>query len=55
METDYLFPSAAVDDIVSAHSLLFDMETIRSATSNFSDDNKLGQGGFGSVYKVSRK
>ncbi|KAL9659517.1 hypothetical protein QQ045_024323 [Rhodiola kirilowii] len=32
-------------------SLLFDFGTIKSATNNFSDDNKLGQGGFGSVYK----
>ena len=31
---------------------LFDMSTITSATNNFSIDNKLGEGGFGSVYKV---
>ncbi|XP_031264658.1 receptor-like serine/threonine-protein kinase SD1-8 [Pistacia vera] len=29
---------------------LFDFDTIATATDNFSDDNKLGQGGFGSVY-----
>ncbi|XP_056851195.1 G-type lectin S-receptor-like serine/threonine-protein kinase At4g03230 isoform X2 [Raphanus sativus] len=29
----------------------FDLETIISATSNFSSANKLGQGGFGPVYK----
>lgn len=28
------------------------MHTIRAATDNFSDGNKLGQGGFGAVYKV---
>lgn len=29
-----------------------DMENINEATDNFSDSNKLGQGGFGPVYKV---
>ncbi|KAL4368183.1 hypothetical protein GQ457_05G029850 [Hibiscus cannabinus] len=29
----------------------FDMSTIAAATDNFSSDNKLGQGGFGPVYK----
>lgn len=31
---------------------LFDFETIVRATDNFPDYNKLGQGGFGIVYKV---
>lgn len=31
---------------------LFDFETIVRATDNFTDYNKLGQGGFGIVYKV---
>ena len=31
---------------------LFDLGTIASATDNFSINNKLGQGGFGPVYKV---
>ena len=30
----------------------FDLSTIMKATANFSDDNKLGEGGFGTVYKV---
>ncbi|KAG4999421.1 hypothetical protein JHK87_020493 [Glycine soja] len=30
---------------------LFDFNTITMATNNFSDENKLGQGGFGIVYK----
>ncbi|XP_047149364.1 receptor-like serine/threonine-protein kinase SD1-8 [Vigna umbellata] len=30
---------------------LFDFSTITMATNNFSEENKLGQGGFGSVYK----
>lgn len=31
----------------------YDLESILSATDNFSDANKLGQGGFGPVYKVT--
>lgn len=30
----------------------FDLESILAATNSFSNSNKLGQGGFGSVYKV---
>lgn len=45
-----------MDDISigKAESLLFDFGTIRAATNEFSDSNKLGQGGFGAVYKVQR-
>ncbi|KAH0894544.1 hypothetical protein HID58_056973, partial [Brassica napus] len=32
-------------------SVQFDLKTIEAATSNFSASNKLGQGGFGEVYK----
>ena len=32
---------------------LFDFETISHATNNFSLSNKLGEGGFGPVYKVT--
>ncbi|XP_022724207.1 putative receptor-like protein kinase At4g00960 [Durio zibethinus] len=39
------------EDIISAESLQFDFGTIRTATNNFSDEYKLGQGGFGAVYK----
>lgn len=41
-----------MDEIISAESLQLDFETIRIATDDFSDENKLGEGGFGSVYKV---
>lgn len=44
--------TAGVDEINRAESLQFDFNTIRVATDNFSDANKLGQGGFGAVYKV---
>ncbi|KAK4439300.1 Cysteine-rich receptor-like protein kinase [Sesamum alatum] len=43
--------SETVDDISSPESLQFAFGTIRDATNDFSDNNKLGQGGFGSVYK----
>ena len=36
-----------------AESVQFDLKTIEAATSNFSASNKLGQGGFGEVYKVT--
>ncbi|KAM0878622.1 hypothetical protein ACQ4PT_034753 [Festuca glaucescens] len=39
------------DDIQSIDSLLLDLATLRAATDNFSESNKLGEGGFGSVYK----
>ncbi|KAB2601057.1 cysteine-rich receptor-like protein kinase 10 [Pyrus ussuriensis x Pyrus communis] len=39
------------DDSSLVESLQYDFETIKSATDDFSDANKLGQGGFGAVYK----
>jgi hypothetical protein len=42
----------AEDDISAVESLQLDFGTIRVATQNFSDANKLGEGGFGVVYKV---
>lgn len=32
---------------------LLDLGSVMAATNHFSDDNKLGEGGFGPVYKVS--
>ncbi|KAK3433353.1 hypothetical protein EUGRSUZ_D00831 [Eucalyptus grandis] len=37
--------------ISGLHSLQFDLQTIEAATDNFSNNNKLGEGGFGPVYK----
>ncbi|XP_018504855.2 cysteine-rich receptor-like protein kinase 29 [Pyrus x bretschneideri] len=39
------------DEISFVESLKYDFDTIRSATDDFSDANKLGSGGFGAVYK----
>nr|XP_040241726.1 uncharacterized protein LOC109762454 isoform X2 [Aegilops tauschii subsp. strangulata] len=39
------------EDIEDIKSVLLDPSVIRTATSNFSEENKLGEGGFGQVYK----
>ncbi|CAN4116652.1 unnamed protein product [Withania somnifera] len=39
------------DDISTAESLQYDLNTIRVATSNFSTENRIGEGRFGVVYK----
>ncbi|XP_052183279.1 cysteine-rich receptor-like protein kinase 44 isoform X1 [Diospyros lotus] len=39
-----------VDEISAVESLQYDFATISTATDDFSEDNKLGQGGFGAVY-----
>ncbi|XP_019087858.1 PREDICTED: putative cysteine-rich receptor-like protein kinase 23 isoform X2 [Camelina sativa] len=39
------------NDIKTAGSLQFDFRAIEAATDKFSETNKLGQGGFGQVYK----
>ncbi|KAG5413728.1 hypothetical protein IGI04_001295 [Brassica rapa subsp. trilocularis] len=44
-------PLADGEDITTAGSLQFDFKAIEAATNKFSDSNKLGQGGFGQVYK----
>ncbi|KAF1001339.1 cysteine-rich receptor-like protein kinase 10 [Apium graveolens] len=41
----------SVGDISSVESLQYDFSTVEFATNKFSDSNKLGQGGFGAVYK----
>ncbi|KAK1557554.1 hypothetical protein Q3G72_026881 [Acer saccharum] len=39
------------DETETVESLQFNFSTIKVATNDFSNDNKLGQGGFGAVYK----
>ncbi|KAJ4703237.1 Cysteine rich receptor like kinase [Melia azedarach] len=41
----------ADNEITTLESLQFDLGTIELATNRFSTDNKLGEGGFGEVYK----
>ncbi|XP_058182084.1 putative cysteine-rich receptor-like protein kinase 20 isoform X2 [Rhododendron vialii] len=43
--------SESGDGMSSVESLQYDFDTVSAATDNFSDVNKLGQGGFGVVYK----
>ena len=40
------------DEIQMVESLQFNLDTIRVATSDFSNSNKLGEGRFGTVYQV---
>lgn len=47
------FNFAGGDDITTAGSFQFDFKAVEAATNNFSERNKLGQGGFGEVYKVN--
>ncbi|KAL2467189.1 Cysteine-rich receptor-like protein kinase 10 [Abeliophyllum distichum] len=44
-------PPPSDDEMSSAEFLKYDFGTIRAATNFFSDDNKLGEGGFGTVYQ----
>ncbi|XP_058197644.1 cysteine-rich receptor-like protein kinase 10 isoform X8 [Rhododendron vialii] len=39
------------DDISTVQSMQYDLSTVQAATNNFSDNNKIGEGGFGPVYK----
>uniref|UniRef100_A0A5B7A748 non-specific serine/threonine protein kinase n=1 Tax=Davidia involucrata TaxID=16924 RepID=A0A5B7A748_DAVIN len=39
------------NEITNAESLQFDLAMVEAATNNFSDENKIGEGGFGVVYK----
>lgn len=38
---------------IDVRPFTFSYNTLRTATDDFSSANKLGEGGFGSVYKVS--
>ena len=51
-DCNLLFGCVAGNDILTAEALQFDFGTIQVATNGFLTDNKLGEGGFGEVYKV---
>ncbi|CAL5410947.1 unnamed protein product [Camellia sinensis] len=42
-------------EITTVQSLQYDLGTVQAATNNFSNQNKIGQGGFGHVYKIAVK
>ncbi|XP_047310560.1 cysteine-rich receptor-like protein kinase 25 [Impatiens glandulifera] len=42
---------SSMNDISSTEIVQYDFNTIKEATNDFSNDNRLGQGGFGVVYK----
>ncbi|KAM7490227.1 hypothetical protein LguiA_033148 [Lonicera macranthoides] len=48
---DVLTDETYTIEITDVQSLQFDLGTIQVATNNFSNENKIGQGGFGMVYK----
>uniref|UniRef100_A0A0D3GS03 Uncharacterized protein n=1 Tax=Oryza barthii TaxID=65489 RepID=A0A0D3GS03_9ORYZ len=43
--------STEAEDIENLDSMLIDISILRSATGDFAESNKLGEGGFGAVYK----
>nr|DAD20614.1 TPA_asm: hypothetical protein HUJ06_022077 [Nelumbo nucifera] len=54
VSTSFDFPEKDMQDgnqMSSSELPLMDFDAIKVATDNFSDSNKLGQGGFGTVYK----
>ncbi|KAJ8442268.1 hypothetical protein Cgig2_011191 [Carnegiea gigantea] len=48
---EYMKCTVEINEISTMESLQFDINTIGAATHNFSIDDKLGEGGFGEVYK----
>ncbi|KAF3949583.1 hypothetical protein CMV_024566 [Castanea mollissima] len=50
-KSDSILNYHATSEITTVESLQFDFGTIEAATNKFSDDNKIGEGGFGKVYK----
>jgi len=45
--------STEAEDIEMMDSMMMDVSTLRAATGDFDESNKLGEGGFGAVYKVA--
>ncbi|RLM85296.1 hypothetical protein C2845_PM04G27450 [Panicum miliaceum] len=43
--------STEAEDIEMVDSMMIDVSTLRTATGDFDESNKLGEGGFGAVYK----
>uniref|UniRef100_A0A0A9BPJ2 Protein kinase domain-containing protein n=1 Tax=Arundo donax TaxID=35708 RepID=A0A0A9BPJ2_ARUDO len=47
----YTTYSAEAEDVEMVDSMMIDVSTLRAATGDFDESNKLGEGGFGAVYK----
>ncbi|KAJ3670360.1 hypothetical protein LUZ60_010684 [Juncus effusus] len=47
----FISDELCLEHIESVDSLLIDFSTLKTATINFNESNKLGEGGFGAVYK----
>jgi predicted Ser/Thr protein kinase len=45
-------PGHTVDDLENVKSSLISLSLLQEATNNFDENNILGDGGFGTVYKV---
>ncbi|XP_062190112.1 cysteine-rich receptor-like protein kinase 6 [Phragmites australis] len=45
-----MYPAEA-EDVEMVDSMMIDVSTLRAATGDFDESNKLGEGGFGAVYK----
>ncbi|KAI3743376.1 hypothetical protein L1987_61083 [Smallanthus sonchifolius] len=45
-------PTSESIQIEAAEAFQYNFSTVKEATNDFSEENKLGQGGFGAVYKV---
>ncbi|KMT04006.1 hypothetical protein BVRB_8g187110 [Beta vulgaris subsp. vulgaris] len=48
-------PTGYGEDFTKVESLQYDLLTLQTATNNFSDENKLGEGGFGGVFKAWKR
>ncbi|TVU38664.1 hypothetical protein EJB05_12048, partial [Eragrostis curvula] len=47
----YPMYSTEAEGVEMVDSMMMDVSTVRTATGNFNESNKLGEGGFGAVYK----
>jgi hypothetical protein len=45
--------STEAEDTEMVDSMMMDVSALRAATGDFDESNKLGEGGFGAVYKVA--